>query len=151
MEGIQLTVVDQESILYLVHELDNIEKDKAIRSGLSAGANFFKKGGVSRLKQRMKKPGGVTGNLLNSFTVRVKRSKLGALSGFKYGQRGGAHAWLVDLGTDERYQNKTGRRTGKGKALFFWSETRGQDYPKAVEKVREGVERFVQRINERRR
>lgn len=150
MEGIEIKVIDREAMLHLVQGLQDFEKDKALQSGLRAGANVFQKGGMRRLKQRMKKPNGVKGNLLRSFTVRVKRNKLGALSGFKYGENGGSHSWLVDMGTDERRQKKSGRRTGAAKALRYWSDTREQDYPKALDQVYAGIEQAVNRIIGRR-
>lgn len=147
MEGIEIKVIDREAMLHLVQGLQAFEKDKALQSGLRAGANVFQRGGMRRLKQRMKKPSGVTGNLLKSFAVRVKRNRPGALSGFEYGENGGGnHSWLVDMGTDERHHKKSGRRTGAGRALKYWSDTREQDYPKAIDQVYNGIERAVNRM-----
>ncbi|WP_106831163.1 hypothetical protein [Parabacteroides pacaensis] len=158
MEGIQIKMIDREAVLYLVQELEDFEKDKALRSGLSAAANVFKVGGRRRLRARMKNPAGVKGNLLRSFTIRVKRSKPGALSGFKVDEGAdGSHAWLIDQGTKERYHKKSGKSVGRipgknsGFQLHFWEDTRNQDYPKAMDKLYQGVERAVQRINDRRK
>lgn len=150
MDGIEIKIIDRKDILCLIEGLEAFEKDKALRSGLKAGANIFKTGGMRRLKKRMKKPTGVTGNLLRSFTVRVKKSSLGALSGFRYGKDGGNHSWLVDKGTTKRHHKKTNKNTGSGRALRYWTDTREQDYPKAMERVYNGVEQAVNRINERR-
>lgn len=161
MEGIQIKMIDREAILFLVQELEDFEKDKALRSGLAAAANVFKVGGRRRLRQRMKNPLGKTGNLLRSFTTRVKKSKPGALSGFKGGKEGGPHAKWLDKGTQERfyYTKKNHRKKSVGKIpgmasgfqLHFWDTTRNQDYPKAVDALYKGVERAVQRINDRRK
>ncbi|MEG0464650.1 hypothetical protein [Bacteroides sp.] len=150
MEGIEIRVIDREAMIHLVQGLENFEKDKALQSGLRAGATVFQRGGMRRLKQRMKNPKGVKGNLLRSFTVRVKRSKLGALSGFKYGDNGGGHSWLLDMGTDKRSHKKTGKSTGVGPALRYWTDTREQDYPTAINKMYDGIERAVNRITGRR-
>lgn len=150
MNEISITVINREDILSLIHGLQDFEKDKALRSGLSSGANVFKTGGMRRLRKNMKKPTGVTGNLLRSFTVRVKKSSLGALAGFRYGKDGGNHSYLVDMGTVKRKHKKTGKNVGAGRALMYWTNTREQDHPKAMERVFEGVERAVKRINERR-
>ena len=153
---LNVQLIDRDAIRYLVDELENIDKDKAIRKGLGLGGAYILRGGRARLRGRMSKPSGETGNLLKSFTVKVKRKKLGALVGFRYPL--GRHAWLLDLGTKERNWRKkpfkiTGKIPGKsgGFKIGFWTETKEQDFPKAIECVREGVERFVQRINERRK
>lgn len=147
MDGIEIKLIDREAILYLVQGLEDFEKDKALRSGLAAAAQVFKAGGIRRLKQRMKKPTGVKGNLLRAFTVRVKKSKPGALAGFETGKGGGGHSWWLDKGTKERYiKTKGNKYAGAGPALRYWEDTRNQDYPKAIDKLREGTERAVQRL-----
>lgn len=154
-DALNVQLIDRESILYLVDQLESIDRDKAIRSGLGRGGAYILRGGRSRLRSRMSKPSGKTGNLINSFNVKIKKNKLGALVGFG---RLGRHAWLLDLGTKERRWRKkpfknTGRLPGKngGFRIGFWTETKEQDFPKAMECVREGVEMFVQRINERKK
>lgn len=146
--------IDRTSIIYLVRNLEFFEKDRAIQEGLKAAGEEFKAAGKRRLKQRMKSgTQGVTGNLLRSFQVRVKKHKPGMLVGFKQGKGGGSHAHLVDRGTDERfYVTKTGNRKSVGsmKPNYFWSDTEAQDYPKAMERLYEGIERSVNRINNRR-
>ena len=101
----ELKVIDQENIHYLVWNLEDFEKDKAIRSGLRSAASVFMRKGKTNLRARMRKSGKVTGNLESSFTTRVKRRKLGALSGFT---QSGAHAHLVDMGTRKRPHPLTG-------------------------------------------
>lgn len=157
MEGIRIKTIDREAILYLVQELENFEKDKALRSGLAAAAQVFKTGGRRRLRQRMKNPAGVTGNLLRAFTTRVKKSRPGALTGFIQGENGGSHAKWLDKGTIERRHKKTNKSVGKipGKnsrfRLGFWEDTRNQEESKAMDALYKGVERAVQRINDRRK
>lgn len=153
---INVELIDRDTINYLVDQLENIDKDKAIRKGLGLGGAYILRGGRSRLRSRMSKPSGKTGNLLKSFSVKVKRNKLGALVGFRYPL--GRHAWLLDLGTKDRnWRKKPFKNVGKipgkkgGFKIGFWTETKVQDFPKAMDCVREGVERFVQRINEGRK
>lgn len=143
----EVKVIDRESIVWLVQELNDFEKDKAIRGGLSAAALVFKTIGRSNLRKRMKRPEGVTGNLLSSFTNRVKRSKPGALSGFRWPE--GAHVWLVDQGTTLRQSKQ--HNTGCMPALRFWEDARLQGESKAMQRLFQGVERAVQRINNRQR
>lgn len=141
---IEVKQIDRDNILYLVRQLEQFEKNKAIISGLRAGGNVFKAGGRQRLKQRLSSPGG-NGKLLNSFQVRVKRNKAGVLTGFN---GGGRHSHLVDRGTKKRL-TKSGANRGIMPANYFWSDTESVDYPKAVDKIFAGVEKAVQRINDR--
>lgn len=157
---IEIKHIDEGEVNYLVRNLENFEKDKAIKKGLGAAGKVFKVGGMDRLRRTMKAGSrGVTGNLLRSFIVKVKRNKLGVLTGFKQGKGGGSHAHLVDRGTTERfwktrkYKSKNGsykKSVGEVKASHFWNDTESQDYPKAVDKLYNGIERAVDRINSRR-
>lgn len=148
MDVIGVTQINREHINYLVNSLEDFEKDKAIRKGLLSGGNLLKQGGVRRLKTRMKSPMGVTGNLIRSFSVRVKKAKLGVLSGFGYPE--GRHSWLVDQGTNFRHTKKDYAFRGYGRALRYWEDTKEKDGPRAILETEKGIERAVQRINERR-
>lgn len=142
---VTISLRGQATIDYLIQNLDDFDKDKAIREGLGAGADVLKSGGMQRLRSRLKSPQGKTGNLLHSFTTRVKRQSLGALAGFNYL---GRHSHLVDLGSVKRYR-KNGATTGIMPANRFWSDTRDIDTPKALDKVYDGIESAVERINSR--
>ena len=145
--------IDKNEMFYLVRNLEGFEQDEAIKVGLRLAGNVFKAGGKRRLRARMKSGSqGVTGNLLRSFRVRTKRSKLGVLVGFRQGQKGGgSHAHLVDRGTDRRYWKTKGRKdVGSVKSNMFWSDTEREDYPQAMEKLYIGIEKAVNRISSRR-
>jgi hypothetical protein len=148
---IQVTQIETDSMLYLIRNLENFEKDKAIRKGLGAAGAYLMSAGRTRLKRSMKSGSrGVTGNLLRSFKVRVKKWKPGVLVGFQQGEGGGSHAHLVDRGTDERFwKTKSHKSTGRVIGNAFWSDTEAQDYPKAIDKIYEGIERAVNRVNNR--
>ena len=155
MTKVGAQIIDLNRVLATVDGLSNIDKDKAIKAGLRAGEMVFLAGGKRRLRDRMKSgPKGATGNLLNSFTVRVKRAKLGALAGFSttqsFGKDGGKgyHAHLVDLGTALRQNNKSANR-GIMPGNFFWTDTLANDDTKALDKVYQGIERMVERIKNR--
>lgn len=141
---IEVKQIDRDAILYLVRELEEFEKNKAIKSGLKAGGTVLKVEGRKRLKQRLKSS---NGKLLNSFQVRVKRNKAGVLTGFN---GGGRHSHLVDRGTKLRH-TKSGTNRGKMPANYFWMDTENLDYTKAVDKIFAGVEKAVQRINDRKK
>lgn len=142
-----IRLIDRENIIYLVDNLESFEKDKAIKSGLRAAVQTFRAGGRVRLRQRLKKSGRITNHLMNSFTAKVKRNRLGALSGFD--RPGGNHSHLVDQGTSKRY-TKSGAYRGIMPANYFWADTAKLDEGKAMRKLYDGVKRAVDRINARR-
>lgn len=144
---IQVSIVDRENLQYLVSNLEDFEKDKALKSGLRAASNVFRVKGRSNLRARLLHHGKQTDHLMNSFTTRVKRNKIGALAGFD--RPGGNHAHLVDEGTKRRY-TKSGRDRGVMPGNRFWSDTKETEENKAMQAVYEGVKKVVQRINERR-
>lgn len=149
MAAIEIKTIDREAILNLVDGLENFEKDRAIRTGLAAAVGVFRTKGRSNLRNWMGQhghPNGVTGNLLASFKNRVKKSKPGALAGFEWPK--GAHVWLVDQGTGFRQTKK--HDTGIMPASHFWEDARRSEESKAVQRLQNGIEKAVQRINERR-
>lgn len=153
MSSIQVTTEGKENIHYLIRNLEDFEKDKAVKSGLRAGASVFQRKGKSNLKGRLGRHS--TGSLLGSFQIRVKRNKPGVLAGFRRSTRyvhyskAGNHAHLVDLGTKER-KTTIGKSRGVMPANRFWTDAATTEKDKAMQKVYEGVKRCVERINERR-
>ena len=143
---IEIKQIDRENIQYLVDNLEDFEKDKAIKSGLRSAVNVFRIKGRSNLRARILRHGKQTNHLMNSFTNRVKRNKLGALAGFD--RPGGNHAHLVDSGTKVR-TTKGGANRGVMPANKFWSDAKVSEESKAVSALYKGVRRAVQRINNR--
>lgn len=147
----EVQIIGQGRINAMLQELNDIDTNKSIKSGIRKGLNLLRRAGVNRLKSRMKSPEGVTGNLLKAFNVRVKKNKLGGLAGFGMvsDSAGGhiiaRHAHLVDLGTVERERQKGGS-TGKMPALSFWTDTRNEDMDRAVDEVLKGTEQAILRI-----
>lgn len=152
-----MSVRGMEKIEETVAELENIDKDKAIRSGLRSAGNYLMNEGKKRLAQRSYrspkyiKDGRLTKegksalaahNLFNAFKVRVKRKSLGALVGFNYK---GHHAHLVDMGTKERPHPITGT-TGVMPANHFWNDTASQEWGTAMNIMQKTIERAVTRI-----
>ena len=150
MAVVEVKEIDRESILWLIQELDDFEKDKAIRSGLASATNVFTVLGRKNLRNWMGTHGhsdGVTGNLLKSFKNRVKKSKPGALAGFALPE--GSHVWLVNDGT--RLRQTKEHSTGIMPASHFWDDAKVQGEGKAMQRLQAGIERAIQRINERRK
>lgn len=143
---IEVKQIDRENIQYLVDNLEDFEKDKAIKSGLRSAVNVFRVKGRANLRSRLLYHGKQTNHLMNSFTNRVKRNKLGALAGFD--RPGGNHAHLVDGGTKVR-TTKSGANRGIMPANRFWSDAKVSEEGRAMSALYQGVQRAVQRINNR--
>lgn len=144
---IRITTTGMADVDFLLGELDDFEADRAVKQGLRTGASVFVARGRGNLRQRLISPSGHTGNLQRSFAVRVKRRKPGVLAGFT---QSGAHAHLVDRGTTARPHPLTGT-SGRMPANYFWTDAESSERGRAVQAVRDGIARAVQRINERRR
>mgnify|MGYP001268515453 CR=1 FL=1 len=147
----EVKIIGQERINAMLQELNDIDSNKAIKSGIRKGVNLLRRGGIRRLKERMKKPEGVTGNLLKAFQVHVKKNKLGGLAGFGMiadthgGKIRAMHAFIVDLGTGERSRSDKGS-TGIMPALKYWTDTRNEDMDSAVDAVLKGTEQALLKI-----
>ena len=143
---IEIKQIDRENIQYLVDNLEDFEKDKAIKSGLRSAVNVFRVKGRANLRSRLLYHGKQTNHLMNSFTNRVKRNKLGALAGFD--RPGGNHSHLVDSGTKVR-RTKSGATVSYTHLTRFWSDTKVSEEGRAMSALYQGVQRAVQRINNR--
>ena len=147
----EVKIIGEDRINAMLQELNDIDTNKSIKAGLRKGLNILRQGGLKRLKSRMKSPSGVTGNLVKSFNVRIKKNKLGGLAGFgMVSDTDGnhiiaRHAHLVDLGTAER-ERQNGGSTGKMPALNFWTDTRNDDMDNAVGDVLKGTEQALIKI-----
>ena len=147
----EVKIIGEDRINAMIQELNDIDTNKSIKAGLRKGLNILRQGGLKRLKSRMKSPSGVTGNLVKSFNVRIKKNKLGGLAGFgMVSDTDGnhiiaRHAHLVDLGTAER-ERQNGGSTGKMPALNFWTDTRNDDMDNAVGEVLKGTEQALIKI-----
>lgn len=147
---IGVEIVNLDEIFALVDELQNVDKNKSIKAGLRKAGRVFVSGGKRRLRERLIPGRTRTGNLMRSFTVRVKRHKLGALAGFKQAKfRGdvtaGNHAHLVDRGTVERY-TKDGRYRGVMPANYFWDDTYMIDSGQALNELKKGIMEAVNKL-----
>lgn len=149
MNGVK--IIGEDRINAMLQELNDIDTNKSVKVGLRKGVNLLRRGGIRRLKERMKSPEGVTGNLLKAFRVKVKKNKLGGLAGFGMAvdTQGGTiramHAFIVDLGTAER-ERQNGGSTGKMPALHYWTDTRNEDMDNAVGEVLKGTEQAILKI-----
>ena len=149
MNGVK--IIGEDRINAMLQQLNDIDSNKSVKAGIRKGVNLLRRGGIRRLKERMKSPEGVTGNLLKAFQVKVKKNKLGGLAGFGMAvdTQGGTiramHAFIVDLGTAER-ERQNGGSTGKMPALHYWTDTRNEDMDNAVGEVLKGTEQAILKI-----
>lgn len=145
---VNMTVTNDQAVWRMVEGLRDIDKNRVIKIGLRVGILWIMARGRERLRQRMKKRKGVTGNLLKSMRVKVKKIKPGALAGFKYPE--GSHAHLLDKGTKDRY-HKSGKWVGKVKPMRYWSETKENDIQPAVNEVLRGIGLAMDKLTSRSR
>lgn len=129
----------------ILKQLDNLKNlptyDKEINAGLKKGAQYLVRMGKKRLRQRMKSGSkGVTGNLLKSFTYKIKRKNLGVLVGFK---KKGSHSWLVSEGTKIR--------KGRGQVIGnkYWKETRQRDTNTAMYYILHSIKQSINNLKSR--
>ena len=147
--GVEFTGV--EHLDTALRQLTNIERETAVRTGLRRGGAYLIKQGRKRLRKKVhtdkkhqyREKGRKPGNLQSAFTNKLKRSKPGVLVGFRRPQ--GAHSHLVDLGTGER-ETHGGLKRGEMPGIKFWSDTREQDTPTAMNYVMDGIEKAALKI-----
>ena len=114
-------------------------------AALKKGAQYLMNKGRLKLRQRMKSRKGVSGNLLRSFSYRIKKRKFGALIGFK---EKGRHAHLVSQGTRKRYTRK-GQYRGFVTGNHFWEDTRQKETPKAMVLILNQIKASINNIKNR--
>ncbi len=151
-----------DRVLSLVDDLKDVEKDKAIRSGLRAAGRIFRTGGLSNLKSRMlgvnakrglyrSRQRRATGSLVDAIKVKVKKNKPGVLVGSNPDIAWYGH--LVDMGTTDRYGRGTFKRrakfSGRMKGNNFWTDSKTQNETQAVNTMYDAVKRAVQKIKDK--
>lgn len=136
-----------EHVQQFLSGLPKIGKERAIESGLKAGGKLLKEGGKRRLRAAMKRPQGVSGNMLRAFSVKLKKRKSGVLVGFvvpkkaKDPKREAIKFNSADGGTIPRETGK-GKKTGAMPSLKrFWTRTKNEDTPAALRLVAEGIKK----------
>lgn len=143
--------IDTGRIDAFVSELEEANKDKAIRGGLLRGAKVLERVGRMNLRQRNNEH---TGNLMKSMRAKLARRQLKAYAGFERSYRlnlekgVGNHAHLVDKGTVERYTKK-GSYRGIMPASYFWEDTKQNSTNEVRRAIGEGVEEYVRRLTEK--
>lgn len=154
-DDIMIELLNFEQVEKAVDELStNSLKNEATNQGFKEAGRFLIRKGKLRLRQRMKSGAtGVTGNLLRSFSYRIKKrsNKLGVIMGFKRSKSEAAlgyHAHLVSEGTRQRFNSK-GQNRGRVTPNFFWSDTKKTDIDQARLLVMQGITNSIKIIKNR--
>jgi hypothetical protein len=143
---VQIELINLETVKDAIQELgDSITQHKVVDAALKKGAQYLMNKGRLKLRQRMKNRKGVTGNLLKSFSYRIKKRKFGALIGFK---EKGRHAHLVSQGTRKRYTRK-GQYRGFVVGNAFWEDTRSKETPRAMLIILNQIKASINNIKNR--
>lgn len=143
---VEIELLNLESVKDAIQELgDSITQHKVVDAALKKAAQYLMNKGRLKLRQRMKKRKGVTGNLLKSFSYRIKKRKFGALIGFR---EKGRHAHLVSQGTRKRYTKK-GQYRGFVTGNRFWEDTREKETPRAMVIILNQIKASINNIKNR--
>ena len=151
MSNIRIELKDINKMYALADELKNVDRNKAIRSGMIQGAKVFTRLGRKNLKARNDEH---TGNLLMSMRWKSARNAVAVYSGFERSykfqtEKGvGNHAHLVDRGTKIR-KTKKGYNRGIMPASYFWTDTRNEGGSEAMRSVERGIINMVNDIKSR--
>ena len=144
---IEIELLNLETVKDAIQELgDSVTQHKVVDAALKKGSQYLMNKGRLKLRQRMKNRKGVTGNLLRSFSYRIKKRKFGAIVGFK---EKGKHAHLVSQGTRKRFTRK-GLYRGFVTGNHFWEDTRQKETPKAMVLILNQIKASIMNIKNRR-
>lgn len=136
-------IIDKEKVFQKIALLSTLsEKDKAINSGLRKASTIIKRYGRTSFRTNHKSK---TGNLLKSIGTLIKRKRIGSLTGFRRGVKGGNHAHLIDSGTERRY-TKRGYYRGKISGSNFWRKAVVQSETQAVNALYDGIDAAINKI-----
>ena len=148
MSDIRIEIKDIERMYALVDELRNVDKNKALKSGMIEGAKVFTRLGRKNLRARNDEH---TGNLLKSMRWKAARRSVSVYAGFERSYKFqalkgvGNHAHLVDRGTKIR-KTKAGKNRGIMPASYFWTDTRNEGGGEALRRIEIGIRKMVENL-----
>lgn len=136
--------VDYRELMIQLRILQNLVDRREIVDAERKAAKMLMERGKDKLISTLI---GNSDYLVDSFTYKLRKGKFaGVLVGFK--RPGGNVAHLVDMGTKDRY-TKNGAYRGKIVGSRFWSDTKEQYAPQAMNDMMEAVDRAIRKINGR--
>lgn len=150
----ELTIVLDEKDLnrmnVLLEKYDKVDQNNIVQGALKQGMEVIVAEGKSNLATRNKKK---TGNLARSFRLSTNKKKAYSLGGFKRGKEGGAHAHLIDRGTNERWTRKGAYRGSISKGnpnsgSGFWSDAVADKGQEGLQRLMNAIYEAIDKINE---
>ena len=146
---IELSKSDVAAVNRWLSELDKVDQSNTVQYALKQGALVIQNAGKANLAVRNKTH---TGNLKKSFSIKVVKKKAYALSGFK--RPAGAHAHLIDRGTDKRYTKKGAYRGSVSKGnpnsgSLFWTQAVTANGGRALNTLMNAIYDALEEINRR--
>lgn len=153
-------VTPSGQLLKMMQDLqkDRLDHNPELKKALRVGARYLMNQGKRRLREGENHDIRHTGNLARSMVIHVKSSNLGALVGFRNGEKNGRiyegyHSWLVDQGSGPRktlkgyYRGKSGHgKNGPAGSLSFWTTTKNEDTGEALLMVEDGIQMAFDKI-----
>lgn len=134
--------VDYQELMIQLKVMQNLVNRREIVKAERDAAKLLMERGRDRLVATLI---GNSDHLVDSFTYRLKKGKFaGVLVGFS--RPGGNVAHLVDMGTQARY-TKNGAYRGRIKGSHFWTDTRDQYAPEAMDNMMEAIDNAIKKIN----
>lgn len=143
MAGIEAEV-DARELLVQLRMLQNLVDRREIVDAERKAAKMLIDRGRDKLISTLI---GNSDNLVDSFTYKLRKGKFaGVRVGFA--RPGGNVAHLVDRGTVERH-TKSGASRGRIKGSKFWTSTKDQYAPVAMNEMMDAIDRAIRKINGR--
>lgn len=138
------TEVDARELLIQLKILQNLVDRKEIVNAERKAAKMLMERGRDRLISTLI---GNSDNLVDSFTYKLRK---GQFAGIRVGFRrpGGNVAHLVDRGTVQRH-TKSGANRGRIKGSHFWTDTKEQYAPVAMNEMMDAIDQAIRKINGR--
>lgn len=146
---IELDEKDYQRLRLLLSNLSETDQGKIVQAALKSGMQTIINTGKQNLAARNQS---VSGNLKRSFGIVINKKGGYALGGFKRPK--GAHAHLVDRGTDKRWTRKGAYRgsVSKGtpnKGSKFYTDAVDSQGPQALDRLMDAIYQEMDKIMKR--
>jgi hypothetical protein len=146
---IELDQRDYQRAMALLQSLDKVDQHRIIQKALRTGMQDIIDAGKANLVQRNKTK---TGNLKKSFGIRVNKKKGYAIGGHK--RPAGAHSFLIDRGTKERWTRRGAYRGSVSRGnpqhgSMYWTDAVNKHGNKALGSLMNAIYQSLNEITRR--
>ena len=140
---------DYAKLQRILYGMSEVDQQAVVQTALRMGMQRIVLAGKSNLSMKNKKK---TGNLSKSFSIRANKKKAYTLGGFR--RPAGAHAHLIDRGTDNRWTKKGYYRGSVSKGSpnigsSFWTTAVMTEGPKAqaglMDAIYDALDKIIRR------